>query len=106
MQTTLRLEKGPSLWEMTLIAPEGKPPTLDFHVLAEIENTLDEIDEVIGASEEGAPSCLAVSSSSEKYFCAGANINVLDTLSEETMYTCRSSDANWWARVPSASSAS
>jgi len=85
MQTTLRLKKGPSLWEMTLIAPEGKPPTLDFHVLAEIENTLDEIDEAIGASEEGAPSCLAVSSSSEKYFCAGANINVLDTLSEETM---------------------
>ena len=43
MQTTLRLEKGPSLWEMTLIAPEGKPPTLDFHVCSEVDNALDEI---------------------------------------------------------------
>lgn len=85
MQTTLRLEKGPSLWEMTLIAPEGKPPTLDFHVCSEVENALDEIDEAIGLSEEDALSCIAISSSSEKSFCAGANINVLDTLSEETM---------------------
>ena len=76
MQTTLRLEKGPSLWEMTLIAPEGKPPTLDFHVCSEVENALDEIDEAIGLSEEDALSCIAISSSSEKSFCAGANINV------------------------------
>ena len=85
MQTALRLEKGPALWEMTLISPEGKPPTLDFHVLSEMEEALEEIETSIGISEESPPSCLVVGSSSENCFCAGANINVLDTLSEETM---------------------
>lgn len=85
MQTTLRLEKRPSFWEMTLNAPEGKPPTLDFQVLSEIKKALEEIEESIDASGESAPSCVVVSSSSAKCFCAGANINVLDTLSEETI---------------------
>lgn len=85
MQTRLRLKKGPTLWELTLIPPEGKPPTLDFQVLSEIESVLDEIEAAVNGSEAGSPSCLAISSSSEKCFCAGANINVLDTLSEDTM---------------------
>jgi len=85
MQTTLRLEKSPAFWEMTLVAPDGKPPTLDFQVLSEMEKALKEIEASIGASGERAPSCIVVGSSSPKCFCAGANINVLDTLSEETM---------------------
>ncbi|MAM92810.1 MAG: hypothetical protein CMI15_15260 [Opitutaceae bacterium] len=66
----MRLEKGPTLWELTLISPEGKPPTLDFQVLLEIESALDEVETAVNESDAGSPSCLAISSSSEKCFCA------------------------------------
>lgn len=85
MQTTVKLEKSPSSWEMTLVAPEGKPPTLDFQVLSEMEIRLRGIVEAIHRGDEEAPSCLVLSSSSDRCFCAGANIGILDTLSEETM---------------------
>ena len=85
MQTTLRLEKGTRFWEMTLIAPEGKPPTLDLELLAEIDEALGKIENSIEASDEEGKSCLVIGSSSDRCFCAGANINVLDTLPAETM---------------------
>lgn len=85
MQTTVKLNKSPSSWGMTLVAPDGKPPTLDFQVLSEIEMGIKAVEESIQRGGEEAPSCLIVSSSSERCFCAGANIGILDTLLEETI---------------------
>ena len=61
-----------------LTAPEGKPPTLDGEVLAELERCIDE-------AREAAPRVLCLRSASERFFCVGANINVLKETNEETI---------------------
>ena len=52
--------------------PEGKPPTLDDEVLDELERCMDRL-------REGEPRIVLVRSASERFFCVGANINVLQT---------------------------
>ena len=61
-----------------LTAPEGKPPTLDGEVLAELERCID-------TAREAGPRVLCVRSASERFFCVGANINVLKETNEETI---------------------
>ena len=61
-----------------LTAPEGKPPTLDGEVLAELERCIDE-------AREAGPRVVCVRSASERFFCVGANINVLKETNEETI---------------------
>lgn len=85
MQTTVELRKLEPFGEAVLVAPEGKPPTLDFRVLSKLREVIDDVEEAVGQSGGAAPRCLVVTSSSERCFCAGANIGILDTLSEETM---------------------
>lgn len=85
MRTTVKLSKRASYWELSLIAPDGKPPTLDFPVLAEFEKALETFEESAGDPARVFPCCLVISSSSGRCFCAGANIDILDTLSEQSM---------------------
>jgi enoyl-CoA hydratase len=61
-----------------LTPPEGKPPTLDGEVLAELERCIEE-------AREAAPRVVCVRSASERFFCVGANINVLKETNEETI---------------------
>ena len=61
-----------------LTPPEGKPPTLDGEVLAELERCID-------TAREAGPRVLCVRSASERFFCVGANINVLKETNEETI---------------------
>lgn len=64
--------------EITLVPPEGKPPTLDQTVLAELEEAIGKI--------EGSPAGLVfLASESERYFCVGANIEVLRETNVETI---------------------
>lgn len=85
MQTTVDLKSGETSWTLTLVAPGNKPPTLDYQVMAEFGKALDQVEKAVAEHETGPPTCLIIESSSERCFCAGANINILDTLSEATM---------------------
>ncbi len=85
MQTTIELRKAETFWELTLVALGNKPPTLDYQVISAFGVALDEIEAAVSGGEEVAPNCLIIKSTSERCFCAGANIDVLDTLSEDTM---------------------
>ena len=61
-----------------LTPPEGKPPTLDGEVLAELERCIEQ-------ALEAATRVVCVRSASERFFCVGANINVLKETNEETI---------------------
>jgi len=61
-----------------LMPREGKPPTLDGDVLEELERC-------IGQAREQAPRVLIIRSASERFFCVGANLNVLKETNEETI---------------------
>lgn len=80
MQTTLALSFSESVATITLQAPEGKPPTLDHSVMDAMESALAEI-------ESRSPSLAAVllRSASPRFFCAGANLNVMETISAQTI---------------------
>jgi len=80
MQTTLALSFSDPVATLTLQAPEGKPPTLDHAVMDAMDAALAEI--------EGRAATLAVvlvRSASPKFFCAGANLKVIETLRAETI---------------------
>lgn len=85
MQTTVRLKELENRWEITLIPPEGKPPTLDREVMTQLQAALATIAKALSKSENGRCRLLVVQSASERYFCVGANIGVLPTLSVETI---------------------
>lgn len=85
MQTIIKLDRGATRWELTLTAPAQKPPTIDYEVLAGLDQALAEIERVTSQEGSDAPRWVVVRSSAERCFCAGANINLLDTLSEETI---------------------
>ena len=80
MQTTLALSISDSVATITLQAPEGKPPTLDHAVM-------DSLDTALGEIESRASSLVAVllRSASPKFFCAGANLNVMETIGAGTI---------------------
>ena len=50
--------------------PEGKPPMLDGDVLGELESCIEEV-------RRQKSRIVWVRSTSERFFCVGANINVL-----------------------------
>lgn len=61
-----------------LEAENGKPPTLDGEVL-------DQIESCIERAREESPRIVFVRSTSERFFCVGANINVLKEIDERTI---------------------
>ncbi len=80
MQTHILLELTGDLATLTLTPDEpGKPPTLDYAALDELEQHV--------AAIRAADDLRAVilRSASEKYFCVGANINALRTLDADTI---------------------
>jgi enoyl-CoA hydratase/carnithine racemase len=63
---------------LTLVPPEGKPPTLDHAVFASLDAALDEL-------EADLPRVVILRSASARYFCVGANINVLQEMNARTI---------------------
>jgi enoyl-CoA hydratase/carnithine racemase len=58
--------------------PEGKPPTLDSDVLNELAGCIEEV-------RRQESRIVLVRSTSERFFCVGANINVLQHTNEKTI---------------------
>jgi len=58
--------------------PEDKPPTLDGDVLGELESCIEEV-------RQQKSRIVWVRSTSERFFCVGANINVLQHTDEQTI---------------------
>lgn len=81
MTTSLTLEFPDSLAVLTLVPPaEGKPPTLDYALMDALESALAQI-------EARADTLVAVvlRSASAKFFCAGANLKVMETIGVDTL---------------------
>lgn len=77
-RTTVSYNNGNGVGTMVLTPPEGKPVTLDGDVLGELENCVRQ-------AREEKPRVVFVRSASDRFFCVGANINVLQRTNEETI---------------------
>jgi enoyl-CoA hydratase len=65
---------------LTMRSPAGKPPTLDYEVIEVLERTLGEIE-----ARAGSLIAVVLQSASPKFFCAGANLNVMETIDRHTI---------------------
>jgi enoyl-CoA hydratase len=77
-KTAINYVEESGVGTILLTPPEGKPPTLDGEVLDEMERCIDQ-------AREAAPRVVFVRSASDRFFCVGANINVLKETNEETI---------------------
>jgi len=78
LMTTIQLSVLNGIATLSLTPPVGKPPTLDGGVLKQFLEKLDQL-------EANIPRALIVTSASEKYFCVGANLQVLKKTDSETI---------------------
>lgn len=76
----IEIDRNSGVATLLLEAAAGKPPTLDHTSLARLEAELD--DAVVAA-----PTAMIVRAAQEKYFCVGANIEVLKEVNEQSMET-------------------
>ena len=80
MSTRLTTTYADDVCTLTLHPPEGKPPTLDPTVLDAFDRVLDEIE-----TRSANLAAVVLQSASPKFFCAGANVNVLETINRDTI---------------------
>ncbi len=80
MSTRLTIAYTDTVCTVTLHPPEGKPPTL-------APDVLDAFDDVLAEIEARAVdlSAVVVQSAAPKFFCAGANVNVLATINRDSI---------------------
>jgi enoyl-CoA hydratase len=65
---------------LTLEPPEGKPPTLDHDVMGAFEQVLTKIEGQLPTLR-----AVVVRSASPKFFCAGANLKVMETIDRDSI---------------------
>ncbi len=80
MSTRLTTAYADAVCTVTLHPPEGKPPTLAPIVLDSFDRVLAEIE-----ARGSELSAVVLQSASPKFFCAGANVNVLATITRENI---------------------
>ncbi len=80
MSTRLTTTYADAVCTLTLHPPEGKPPTLDPTVMDAFDRVLDEIK-----TRSTNLAAVILQSASPKFFCAGANVNVLETINRDTI---------------------
>jgi len=80
MSTCLTTTYADSVCTLTLHPPEGKPPTLDHAVMHQFEHALTAIE---GSGAE--LSAVVLQSASPKYFCAGANLKIMETIDQHSI---------------------
>ena len=78
MQTRVQLERSGAAATIVLVAPAGKPPTLDGDSLGELAGAVAKL-------AANPPRVAILRSSEPKYFCVGANLKVLEQTNEETI---------------------
>ncbi len=80
MQTELSLTFSESVAVVTLCPPEGKPPTLDVPLMDRLDGVCAEVE-----SRSGSLVAVVLRSASPKFFCAGANLKVMETINADTI---------------------
>ena len=80
MSTRLVTSFTDAVCTLTLEPPEGKPPTLEPAMMDAFETILGELE---GRADELR--AVVVRSGSPKFFCAGANVKVLETIHTDTI---------------------
>lgn len=80
MSTRLTTTYADTVCTVTLHPPEGKPPTLDPAVMDAFDRVLTEIEARVADL-----SAVVLQSAAPKFFCAGANINFLETINRDTI---------------------
>jgi len=80
LSTSIVLSIEDSIAEICLIPPGRKPPTLDAVSLGEFEVILKQIHE-----EASRIQMVVVTTTSEKFFCVGANVDALKDMNEKTI---------------------
>ena len=80
MSTRLTTTYADAVCTLTLHPPEGKPPTLDPTVMDAFDRVLDEIE-----TRSANLAAVILQSASPRFFCAGANVNVLETINRDTI---------------------
>ncbi len=78
MATTISYISDGGIATILLDSLNGKPPTLDGDVLAQLERCIER-------AREESPRLVFVRSSSARYFCVGADVNVLKETNEKTI---------------------
>ena len=80
MQTEIKIEYQDDVATVFLVPPDDrKPPTIDFAVLDALDDAIDEI------GRQKNLCALVLRSSSERYFCAGGNLQALGEMNESLM---------------------
>ena len=80
MSTQLSTTTAAGICTVTLQPPEGKPPTLDHAVMENFERVLGEIE-----ARPADLSAVVLQSASPKFFCAGANVRMLETIDRDSI---------------------
>ncbi len=80
MQTEITLTFSEAVAVVTLCPPEGKPPTLDVPVMDRLDAICAEVE-----ARSGSLVGVVLRSASAKFFCAGANLNVMETITADTI---------------------
>lgn len=75
MRTEVELELREGIAHVTLRPPEGKPPTLDHEVIARLDAVCADVE-----ARAGTLVAVVVRSASARHFCAGANLEVMQTI--------------------------
>lgn len=78
MHTSLQTVIDDPVATLTFIAPSGKPPAIDQAVLSQLTTAINEL-------RKSRPRLLVINSRSEKYFCVGANLNILKGIDSESI---------------------
>ena len=76
--TKIRLELEEDIATLFLRPPGSKPPTLDLQTLEDLESCVAEI-------QHKQPRVVLMRSTSDRFFCVGANINALNDIDENTI---------------------
>ena len=80
MTTEITTEFSGGTCILTMRPPEGKPPTLDYQTITAFEHALEEVE-----SRAHELASMVVQSASPKFFCAGANINVIERMDSQSI---------------------
>ena len=76
--TNVSLEFEGDVATIFLQPPDGKPPTLDLQ-------TLEDLEQCVGEIQSKQPRVVLVRSTSDRFFCVGANLNALSDIDENTI---------------------
>jgi len=80
MTTRLTSTFSEAICTLTLVPPEGKPPTLDHTVMDAFERELAGLE-----GRAGELRAVVLRSASPRFFCAGANLRVMETIDRDSI---------------------